>query len=71
MIRKSGNDASRYFASLVTDEYLKEGEGYIGIALAMKDDIVTVPGDPKPRNVIRVMEVRADTPRPAGRDSVE
>ncbi len=48
--------------SLVTDEYMKEGEGYIGIALAMKDDIVTVPGDPKARNAVRVVEVRADTP---------
>lgn len=48
--------------SLVTDQYMKDGEGYIGIALAMKDDVVTVPGDPKPRNAVRVMEVRADTP---------
>jgi PDZ domain len=48
--------------SLVTDEYLKEGEGYIGIALAQKDDVVTVPGDPKVRNAVRVIEVRADTP---------
>ena len=48
--------------SLVTDEYLKEGEGYIGIALAIKDDIVTIPGDPKPRHAVRVVEVRADTP---------
>lgn len=47
---------------LVTDDYLKDGEGYIGIALAMKDDVVTVPGDPKPRNAVRVVEVRADTP---------
>ncbi len=48
--------------SLVTDEYMKEGEGYIGIALAMKDDIVTVPGDPKPRHAVRVVEVRVGTP---------
>jgi hypothetical protein len=48
--------------SLVTDEYMKDGEGYIGIALAMNDDIVTVAGDPKPRNAVRVMEVRADSP---------
>ena len=45
---------------LVIDEYLKEGEGFIGIA--MKDEISNVPGDPKPRNVIRVTEVRVDTP---------
>jgi len=48
--------------SLVTDEYMKEGEGYIGIALALKDEIVTVPGDQRPRNAIRVVEVREDTP---------
>lgn len=50
--------------SLVTDEYLKEGEGYIGIALAMKDEVVNLPGDPKAqaRNAIRVVEVREGTP---------
>jgi hypothetical protein len=48
--------------SLVTDEYMKSGEGYIGIALAMKDDVVTVPGDPNPRNAVRVVEVRVDSP---------
>lgn len=47
---------------LVTDEYMREGEGYIGIALAMRDDVVAVPGDPKPRNAVRVVEVRQDTP---------
>lgn len=45
---------------LVIDEYLKEGEGFIGIA--MKDEISNVPGDPKPRKVIRVTEVRLGTP---------
>jgi hypothetical protein len=48
--------------NLVTDEYMKEGEGYIGIALSMKDEILAVPGDPDPRNAIRVVEVRMDTP---------
>jgi hypothetical protein len=48
--------------NLVTDEYMKEGEGYIGIALAPKDDVVTIPGDAKARNAVRVIEVRADTP---------
>jgi hypothetical protein len=48
--------------SLVTDEYLKEGEGYIGIALALQDEVLTIPGDSKPRNAIRVLEVREDTP---------
>lgn len=50
---------------LVIDEYSREGEGFIGIA--MKDEIANVPGDPKPRRVIRVTEVRQDTPaRQAG-----
>jgi hypothetical protein len=48
--------------SLVGDEYLKEGEGYIGIALGLNDEVLVVPGDPTPRNAIRVTEVRADTP---------
>ena len=47
---------------LVGDAYLKEGEGYIGIALGLNDEILTVPGDPAPRNAIRVIEVRANTP---------
>lgn len=45
---------------LVNDEYSKEGEGYIGIA--MKPEIANVPGDPKPRSVIRVTLVQPDTP---------
>lgn len=48
--------------TLVTDEYMKDGEGYIGIALALRDDVVNVPGDAKPRNAVRVMEVRGGTP---------
>jgi C-terminal processing protease CtpA/Prc len=46
--------------ALVGDEYSREGEGYIGIALG--DEILTVPGETAPRNAIRVTEVRADTP---------
>lgn len=46
--------------ALVTDEYLKEGEGYLGISL--RDEISDVPGESKPRGVIRVMMVQADTP---------
>ena len=45
---------------LVTDEYLKEGEGYLGIML--KDEVSDIPGEPKPRGVIRVMMVKADSP---------
>jgi predicted metalloprotease with PDZ domain len=40
---------------LVIDDYLKEGEGYIGIR--MQDETANVPGDPKPRRVIRVIQV--------------
>lgn len=46
--------------ALVSDEYLKEGEGYIGIGL--KDEISDVPGEPKPRGVIRVLQVQPDSP---------
>lgn len=41
--------------ALVTDEYLNEGEGYMGIR--MQDELANVPGDPKPRSVIRVIQV--------------
>ena len=44
---------------LVNDEYLKEGEGYLGIR--MQDELANLPGDPKPRAVIRVIQVVADT----------
>jgi hypothetical protein len=40
---------------LVGDEYLKDGEGYIGIR--MQDEIANIPGDPGPRGVIRVIQV--------------
>lgn len=45
---------------LVTDEYLKEGEGYLGIML--KDEVSDIPGEPKPRGVIRVLMVQPDSP---------
>jgi len=48
--------------SLVSDQYMREGEGYIGVVLAMGDDVVVIPGDPKPRNAVRVLDVRVDTP---------
>ena len=44
---------------LVTDEYMKTGEGYVGIM--MRDMVTKVPGDPKPRSVINVMQVLADS----------
>jgi hypothetical protein len=39
--------------------YDEEGEGYIGIR--MHDELANVPGDPKPRAVIRVMQVVPDS----------
>lgn len=45
---------------LVNDDYSKEGSGYMGIGL--RGEIANVPGDPKPRSVIRVMQVQPDTP---------
>lgn len=44
---------------LVSDDYLKEGEGYIGIR--MQDEFANFPGDPKPRGVIRVTQVVPDS----------
>lgn len=44
---------------LVSDDYFKEGEGYIGIR--MQDEFATFPGDPKPRAVIRVTQVVPDS----------
>jgi hypothetical protein len=44
---------------LVNDEYLKDGEGFIGIQ--MLDELANIPGDPKPRGVIRVTLVVADS----------
>lgn len=46
--------------NLVTDEYLKQGEGYIGIGL--RDEIAEVAGEKDPRGVIRVTQVQADSP---------
>lgn len=44
---------------LVNDEYLKDGEGFIGIR--MLDELANIPGDPKPRGVIRVIQVIPDS----------
>lgn len=47
---------------LVGDDYMTEGEGYIGIALSWKDDLVVVPGEKKERKAVRVTAVMANTP---------
>lgn len=44
---------------LVSDLYLREGEGYIGVQ--MRDELADVPDDPKPRRVIRVVQVMPDS----------
>lgn len=44
---------------LVNDEYQRDGEGYIGIA--MRDEVANVPGDGKPRSVIRITMVQEGT----------
>ncbi len=44
---------------LVNDEYLKEGEGFIGIR--MQDEMTNVPDDPEPRIAIRVVQVVEDS----------
>ena len=46
---------------LVNDEYLKEGEGFLGIQMQQPNDIVNVPGDPKPRMAVRVTLVMPDS----------
>lgn len=45
---------------LIRDEYHKEGEGYIGIR--MQDEMATIPGDTKPRSVIRILQVVHESP---------
>lgn len=45
---------------LVADEYLKDGQGYIGVALT--DDFVKIPGQPAPRNVVRISMVENGSP---------
>lgn len=44
---------------LVNDEFSRDGEGFIGIS--MRDELATVPGDPKPRGAIRVVQVLRDS----------
>lgn len=45
---------------LVIDDYLKEGDGYIGIALL--GEMTKIPQDPKPRGVIRITQVQPNSP---------
>lgn len=43
----------------VNDDYVKHGEGFIGIR--MLEEITNLPGDPKPCSVIRVIQVVPDS----------
>lgn len=45
---------------LIGDEYLKGGEGYIGIR--MQDELAVIPGEQNPRGVIRVLQVVPASP---------
>ena len=46
---------------LVNDEYLREGEGYLGIQMQQANEIVNIPGEPKPRMAIRVIQVMPES----------
>lgn len=56
-VRKRCLDVLR---DLVMDEYGKDGKGYIGIGL--EDMVANLPGEPNPRNAIRVTNVLPKTP---------
>ncbi len=45
--------------ALVNEEYQRDGEGFIGIS--MRDEAASVPGDAKPRSVVRVGLVQPGT----------
>ena len=46
---------------LVNDEYLKDGEGYLGVLMQQVNEVVNFPGDPKPRMAVRVLQVMPDS----------
>src|SRR5690606_10441051 len=56
-VRRRCHDVLR---ELVTDEYLREGEGYVGIF--MQEEAIVVPGDPDLRRAIRVTQLVRDSP---------
>lgn len=47
---------------LVTDDYLRNGVGYIGIRMNPNTESVNVPGEDQPRFAIRLIQVEPDTP---------
>ena len=46
---------------LVNDQFMKEGEGYLGISMQLINEIVNFPGDPKPRVAVKVLQVMPDS----------
>jgi len=47
---------------LVTDEYLRNGVGYVGFRMNPNTEAVNVPGEANPRFAVRVLQVEPDTP---------
>ena len=47
---------------LVTDEYLRNGVGYVGFRMNPNTEAVKVPGEDQPRFAVRVLQVEPDTP---------
>lgn len=47
---------------LVSDEYLRNGVGYMGIRMNPNTEAVNVPGEVDPRFAIRVLQVEPETP---------
>ena len=47
---------------LVSDEYLRNGVGYVGFRMNPNTEAVKVPGEDQPRFAIRVLQVEPDTP---------
>ncbi len=47
---------------LVTDEFLRNGVGYIGFRMNPNTEAVNVPGEAAPRFAMRVLQVEPDTP---------
>lgn len=46
---------------LVNDQFMKEGEGFLGISMQLVNEIVNFPGDPKPRVAVKVLQVLPDS----------
>lgn len=47
---------------LVSDEYLRDGVGYVGFRMNPNTEPVNVPGEAQPRFAVRVLQVEPDTP---------